>query len=208
MSEMKNNMNAVYGAMGVNLNETVGEEHRNESDNSIGTIKIVSDIELLRYISEDDMKNIAKKLFEMKIDEAITRRAEFTNSSLSDMILHKSVSELVKDVNKEKLVEHLSTKIDQIVHEKPDDGDEVNDFTSWVRSAVMDVINSYVKENKDMLTELYRHEIENAVKAIADKKVSLLIADKIAWQFNMRVLTAEAISKVIQENTKEEYVDE
>ncbi len=146
-------------------------------------ISVSFDIDINKYLSEEDMRNIAEKVFAdmvtSRADHIIKTREENWHKSIADQIFDKIANKYIDQLTS-KFEDKLLRKIRKMIDEDwtHSDGSTESLFET-TQYALQTCIRKYVDDNSDTITSMLNKNINDTILSIGNDKLWDMISYKI-----------------------------
>jgi len=149
-----------------------------------GSINLEAPFDITNYLSVQEMKSIAKRIFECKIetfvDEILQNRIDYGHGSITQQILYEVVKDYANRLG-DKYQEDFLVIFKKVINmELPAVNDE--DQKSFARSiqwSLETVANNYIKEHPEEISELVKHGVFECARSYTEKDFTYTLSKNI-----------------------------
>lgn len=144
-------------------------------------------IDLSKYISEDEIMSIVRRIYEEEARNYAKQRLAFMSSngiSIVQMIIKEVANKYVEELAPEYQERFLQICKDEIERTESHCEDYNDTIHNSFNTSLISLASKYINDNKETLIELMKDQINDCAKALSTEKISILIAASVKNELN------------------------
>ena len=144
-------------------------------------------IDLSKYISEDEIMSIVRRIYEEEARNYAKQRLAFMSSngiSIVQMIIKEVANKYAEELAPEYQERFLQICKDELERTESHCEDYNDTIHNSVNNLLTSLASKYINDNKETLIELMKDQINDCAKALSTEKISILIAASVKNELN------------------------
>ena len=144
-------------------------------------------IDLSKYISEDEIMSIVRRIYEEEARNYAKQRLATMNSdglSIVQMIIKEVANKYAEELASKYQERFLQICKDELERTESHCEDYNDTIHNSVNNLLTSLASKYINDNKETLIELMKDQINDCAKALSTEKISMLIAASVKNELN------------------------
>ena len=144
-------------------------------------------IDLSKYISEDEIMSIVRRIYEEEARNYAKQRLATMNSaglSIVQMIIKEVANKYAEELAPKYQERFLQICKDELERTESHCEDYNDTIHNSINNSLTSLASKYINDNKETLIELMKDQINDCAKALSTEKISMLIAASVKNELN------------------------
>lgn len=178
-------------------------EQSNETVQHKDGDQIFCNIDLSKYITEETIGIIARKMIEdklsLRIDNMINGIISTYEVGLDQIVFERIIDRYIDKLTP-KFESSLIKCINKVIDEDWDKGDDLyNSMHYTTINGLSDCIRKYIKDNHEKVCESLKNRIDETIRSIGDDRLRKMITDRI----NINDILRQVFSEISNERNND-----